>query len=107
MPRLFDGGRRRRGRIQAPKSRMPYLVRRIKPNLIAISRLACSTLLSKILENGRPEPCSFGSRPGLLRQGVLELVAPAGFAFDRNPRHFCANFLNLSNFRFDVKPNRC
>ena len=44
-----------------------------------ISRLACSTNLSKILEDVPPERDPFGSRPRLLRQGVLELVALAGF----------------------------
>ena len=66
------------------------------------SRLACSTLLSKILESGPPERCPFGSRPGLLRQGVLELVAHVDFAFNRIFHRFCANFLNLLNLRLSV-----
>ena len=69
------------------------------------SRLACSTLLSKILESAPPERCSFGSRPELLRSGVLELVALGCFAFDRFRYRFCANLLNLSNFHLLVKPN--
>ena len=44
------------------------------------SRLARSTLLSKILESAPPERCPFGSRPELLRQGVLELIALAGIS---------------------------
>jgi hypothetical protein len=55
-------------------------------------------MLSKIRESVPPERCPFGSRPGLLRQGVLELVALTGFALCSALRRFCANFLNLSNF---------
>lgn len=47
----------------------------------------------------------FGSRPGLLRQGVLELVAPADSAFDRISQRFCANSLNLSNLHHLVNFN--
>jgi hypothetical protein len=78
--------------------RCSYLVRMIKPKPDHISRLACSTNLSKILEDVPPERDPFGSRPGLLRQGVLELVALADFASYRSSQRFCANLLNLSKF---------
>lgn len=41
----------------------------------------------------------FGSRPGLLRQGVLELGALTDSAFNSISRRFCANFSNLSNLQ--------
>ena len=44
-----------------------------------ISRLARSTNLSKILLSYPPERSPLGSRPRLLRQGVLELVALTDF----------------------------
>ena len=43
------------------------------------SRLACSTLLSKILESLPPERCPFGSRPGCysrLSSNLLRLPTP-------------------------------
>ena len=51
-----------------------------------ISRLARSTILSKILESTPPERRPFGSRPKQHRLGVLELAAPADFASYRTHR---------------------
>ena len=68
-----------------------------------ISRLACSTNLSKILEDDPPERNPFGSRPRLLHLGVLELVALTGLASYRSFRRFLANFLRLSNLHLSVK----
>jgi len=72
-----------------------------------ISRLARSTNLSKIRVGCPPERDPLGSRPGLLRQGVLELVAPADSAFYRTHCRFCANLLNLLIFGPHVKLNLC
>ena len=43
----------------------------------------------------------------MLHQVVLELVALAVSAFDRIPRRFCANFLNLPDFHLRVKLDFC
>jgi hypothetical protein len=76
----------------------------IRPNLIVISRLARSTNLSKILESLPPERRPFGSRPRPEGLSVLELDAQClDFAYNRSHRHFCANFLNLSNLQLEVK----
>jgi len=71
-----------------------------------ISRLARSTILSKILESTPPERRPFGSRPKQHRLGCprtccarrfLRLTALTGA--------FCANLLKVSNFAFPVKPD--
>ena len=97
-----DGGQNRfdcaRASTREGRGTLPCENDQAKPDLF--SRLACSTKLSKILESGPPERRPFGSRPGLLRQGVLELVAlRQNLASYRSHRRFCANFLNLSKFR--------
>ena len=66
------------------------------------SRLACSTLLSKIRESGPPERCPW-DRGLLLRTGVLELIALLTFCLIASASIFCANFLKLSNFPHPVK----
>ena len=68
-----------------------------------ISRLACSTNLSKILEGYPPERSLLDRGPRLESQGVLELVALVGFASYRSFQRFCANLLNLSKFTVYVK----
>ena len=110
MSRPSDGGQRvptayahlfrRRGCTQM---RLPCENDQAK--LDHISRLACSTNLSKILVGCPPERGPLGSRPRLLRQGVPELVALTDLAFNRIDRRFCANLLNLSNFPLPVKLN--
>ena len=81
-----------------------YLVRMIKPNLIPSHdwhvQPICQRSLRLIRLSG-----PFGSRPWVLPQGVLELVALAKSASYGIHRHFCANLLNLSNFHLHVKLN--
>ena len=90
------------------EDRMPYLVRLIKPNLIVISRLARSTLLSKIRESTPPE-----RRPFWIEAQAVTPRCPRTYALRRSSplksgyRRFCANFLKLSNFNPYVKVNRC
>ena len=65
-----------------------------------ISRLACSTNLSKILEGGPPKRYPFGSRPGLYVQVSSNLLRIAFFLrYLSGHRRFCANLLKLSKFR--------
>jgi len=58
-----DGGRIGSAASHARKRTMQFSENdQAKPDLF--SRLACSTLLSKILEDPPPKRCPFGSRPG-------------------------------------------
>jgi hypothetical protein len=68
-----------------------------KPDLF--SRLACSTKLSKILEDDPPKRYPFGSRPGVLHQVVLELVALTDSAYSASSAFLreLFNFTELSS----------
>ena len=103
MSRLSDGGQKVPTVPALESSGYSYLVRTIKPNPIASHDWHVQPICqrsSRLIRLSGP----FGSRPRLLRQGVLELVALAVFAFDRVFRRFCANSPNLSNFHLRVKP---
>jgi hypothetical protein len=67
-------------------------------------RLACSTLLSKILERGPPKRFPCGSRLKLLRLSVPELVALVGFSGFPHPSTFLRDFLRLSKIWYHVNP---
>ena len=103
-----DGGRRwfDCARGQCPKTcaqaLLPCENDQAKPD--RFSRLARSTNLSKIRVSYPPERSPFGSRPRVLRRGVLELVANAGeCSVYSSHRRFCANLLNLLIFGPHVK----
>src|SRR5579872_1388407 len=126
MPHPTDGGRWDRP-CHRPESRdtLPCENDQAKPD--RFSRLARSTLLSKILESGPPKRCPW-DRGLFLRIGVLELNAllacltiASGIlhrnrgpktcgisrdAVDKVRQHFCANFSKVSNFPSEVKPNQ-
>jgi hypothetical protein len=99
-----DGGQRVSTVPALESSGHSYLVRMIKPNLIPSHdwhvQPICQRSLRLIRLSG-----PFGSRPWVLPQGVLELVALAKSASYGIHRHFCANLLNLSNFHLHVKLN--
>ena len=72
-----------------------------------ISRLACSTNLSKIRTACRLSGAVLDRGPNRIGQGVLELVALTKFAMDfmsnRRLQRFYANFLRVSRFSLCVK----
>jgi len=84
--------------------RCSYLVRMIKPNSITSHDWHVQPICQRSFRVDRLSGL-FGSRPGLLRQGVLELVALADCTLPSCRLHFCANLLNLSNFHLHVKLN--
>ena len=76
---------------------------KIKPNLIVSHDWHVQPYCQRSLRAVRLSGAPFGSRPGLLRQGVLELIAHCPILLSSSCRHFCANLLNLSKFRSRVK----
>jgi hypothetical protein len=80
---------------------------KIKPNLIVSHDWHVQPYCQRSVRAVRLSGAPSGSRPGLLRQGVLELIAPAKISLASGHRHFCANLLNLSKFRCRVKPRFC
>ena len=69
------------------------------------SRLACSTLLSKILTTFRLSGAVWIEAQAVT-PGRPRTYCAADFAFDRIYRRFCANFLKLSKIHLLVKVNR-
>ena len=111
-----DGGRwirdRARARFLSKGRRAPYLVRMIEPNPIRSHDWHVQPNCQRSFESFRLSG-PFGSRPGLLRQGVLELVALVVFAIPRTIQPFWREPSNLIGlppwcqlpvFRFSPRP---
>ena len=85
--------------------RCSYLVRMIKPNLIFSHDWHVQPNCQRSLRAIHLSGALLGSRPRLLRRGVLELVALAEVMHLCRLRRFCANLLKLSKFNLHVKLN--
>jgi hypothetical protein len=83
---------------------LPCEIDQAKPD--RISRLARSTILSKILAAYPPERCRLDRGPSCYAWVSSNLLRSPVSAFDRVCRRFCANPLNLSNFPLRVKRGR-
>jgi hypothetical protein len=81
------------------------LVRMIKPNLIFSHDWHVQPNCQRSLRAIHLSGALLGSRPRLLRRGVLELVALAEVMHLCRLRRFCANLLKLSKFNLHVKLN--
>jgi hypothetical protein len=81
------------------------LVRMIKPNLIFSHDWHVQPNCQRSLRAIHLSGALWGSRPRLLRRGVLELVALAEVMHLYRLRRFCANLLKLSKFNLHVKLN--
>ena len=104
MPHPLDGGRwdRPHPRLESPDA-LPCENDQAKPD--RLSRLARSTLLSKILTTLRLSGAVW-IEARAVTPGCPRTYCACWVLLDYVRQHFCANFLKVSNFTLHVKVNQ-